>query len=213
MPSFQVVIGDVLRSAVYCQAYNQVSVNTRDWQVTQIVGTSTLWSTDITIGLDQSFASLMKPMLSAFSTYYGVQLYKRTPVGAAPRPDGTHANAGPGTASGNNLPTQTCGLISLYSMVLGPSGQGRFYMPFPAVSHSETNATPTASYLNLLAALGYFLSTPETYVNAGVSITLTPCLYQPGGAPPREIEEYIARDAWATQRRRGSYGKGNKVPF
>lgn len=211
--AFNIVVGGVVRHIAYCTIPGQVSVMKRDWQCTSISGGSTIDSAGVISDLDTMMSARLIDLMSEDATYYGSQLYYQTPVGLPPRPDYTRANTGIGIDNSPLLPTQTCGLVSLYSDVLGKTGQGRVYCPFPAIIEQDTNGTPKAAYITTLNNLGAALTTTRAIVSGGVTAQFTPVLYIPGGLPPKPLIKYVSRDAWATQRRRGSFGRLNNNPF
>lgn len=211
--SFQVVIGGVVRHVVYCTYPGQVATNKRDYQLVSITGGSQIVSTDILTQLDNNLALAYKNCMTSDATYYGSQLYYQTPVGPKPRPESTTGNQGPGNDAGEALPLQTSGLISLYTDTLGKSGQGRVYVPFPSVDSQGTDSTPDNLYLVDLNALRAVLVQPFNVISGGATGTFVPVLYVPGGVPPKQIINGIARDGWATQRRRGNFGRTNSAPF
>lgn len=211
--AFNIVIGGVVRHVMYNTIAGQVSVTKRDWQLTSITGGSTISSGSVVADFDVLFGALFADCMSADAQYYGSQLYYQTPTGPRPRPSTSKAGATIGVDVSPLLPTQTCGLISLYSDILGKTGQGRVYVPFPAVSTQDTNGTPKPLYLTVLTALATNLVGTRGVTDGAVTGTFTPVLYVPGGAPPKPLLHYIVRDAWATQRRRGSFGRLNSTPF
>lgn len=210
---FTAVVGGVIRHVMYCTIPGQTAVLKRDWQITSITGGSTIDSASLLNDLDLGVAGLLADQMPLVATYYGSQLYYQTPVGARPRPESTTGNQSPGINANPLLPTQVSGLISLYTDTLGKTGQGRVYVPFPWAGANDTNATPTSAYMTGLNTLGTFFATNRTVAGVGVSANIMPVLYIPGGAPPKPIIRAIARDAWATQRRRGAFGRTNGNPF
>lgn len=211
--SFNIVSGGVVRHLTYCTYPGQVSVNKRDWQCVSISGGSDISSTPVLTALDLMVGTDLISLMSEDAAYYGSQLYYQTPVGAAPRPDTTRAiTAGGGTAA-HVLPLQVSGLISLYSAVLGKSGQGRIYVPFPATTDHDLDGVPTGDYLTRLSAFGAHLIAPKTVISGGITAVFNPVLYIPGGVPPKQLIRHQVRAAWATQRRRGNFGRLNANPF
>lgn len=211
--AFSVVVGGVVRHVSYCTIPGQVSTTKRDWQCINITGGSSLASADVLVDLDTAMSSLFIDAISNQATYYGSQLYYQTPVGPAPRPDATTGNQNIGINVSPLLPTQVCGLVSLYSNDLGKSGQGRVYVPFPYQGAQDVNGSPDAGYMAGLANFAVILTTPRGIASGGAVGTFVPVLYVPGGPPPKRLISGIPRDAWATQRRRGDYGRLNANPF
>jgi hypothetical protein len=211
--AFNIVVGGVVRHVMYCTIPGQVSVTKRDYQCVSITGGSNIDGQSVIEMFDNYHATSMKNCLAASATYYGSQLYYQTPVGLKPRPVYTKVNQGIGSDLADLLPTQSCGLISLYTDTLGKTGQGRVYVPFPSIDSIDLNGTPDNLYLVDLDVLAQSLIAPHIVPGGGVTATFTPVLYIPGGEPPKPIIRYIVRDAFATQRRRGAFGRLNASPF
>jgi len=213
MPQFDIISGDVVRHVTYCTAGGQVSTNARDYQLVQITGGVTISSSDFLTTRDPLFAAGYSSCLSLEASYYGSQLYKRTPVGPAPRPDQINVNPAVGTFGAGLLPTQTCGLISLYTATLGKTGQGRFYMPFPSPEAMTVPGGVSNPYYTVLNDFIDLLTLNVTITTGGATGLFRPCLYVPGGPPPKMIYKGVPRLGWATQRKRGAFGKTNNLPF
>lgn len=211
--AFNIVVGGVVRHVMYCTIPGQISVTKRDWQCTSIAGGANVPAQAVVDDFDTAAGTAFGDAMSNDAQYYGSQLYYQTPVGPPPRPVTSIAGATAGVDISPLLPTQTCGLVSLYSDFLGKAGQGRVYVPFPAISSQDTNGTPTPLYNTVVQNIGTFLTTPRVVVSGGISATFVPSLYIPGGSPPKPLISFQVRDAWATQRRRGSFGRLNRVPF
>lgn len=213
MPAFPIPIGGIVKALTYCTIPGQTSVNTHKWQLTSLTSGSSFSSAGFTADYDTAMAALYAVLLATQATYYGTQVYLMNPIGLPPRPDSTSANVTSGTGGAGLLPTQTSGLISLRSSTLGKIGAGRSYIPFPYIDAAQTDGTPTTAYTDKLVDLGTFLRSNLLVIQGGVTGTFRPCLYRGGADTPRFIEEELSADAWATQRKRGSYGRSNKTPF
>jgi len=143
------------------------------------------------------------------------------PVGYYGRPK----IAGAGTYGNVPMARQVSGLITVQSIRGGKGGKGRRYIPFPDADANEVggNGSPTIQYLNNLTQINAACLSPIV-VNLGASsVTLGP-LHQTYVKPVPPIDGYyeyyaiiptrtIYHDAWATQRRRGSFGRVNADPF
>lgn len=213
MPSFSIPIGGIVRAVTYCQKAGQVAVNQHKWQLTNLTSGTAFSSNQFTINYDVAMAALYNPLMYVDANYYGTQVYLLNPIGLPPRPDSINVNTTPGTGPGSFLPTQTCGLISLRSATLGKIGAGRTYLPFPYGDANSPDGVPTAAYQTNAAFLAGFLESNFVVIDGGVTATFRPCLYRGGTDTPRFIEEATVSGSWATQRRRGDYGRLNKVPF
>lgn len=212
--SFNVVSGGVVRHISYCTLLGQTAVVKRDWQCTLITGGSNIDSGSILADFALAMSGFLKDLMTEDALYYGAQLYYQTPVGPKPRPESSIAHQGPGNEAAHALPTQDCLLLSLYTDILGKTGQGRTYTPFPSTNFLGIDAHPDpVVVVPRLDNLGDFLLAPRIVTNGGISATFRCSLYVPGGAPPKPFTSYISRTAWATQRKRGDYGRLNKAPF
>jgi hypothetical protein len=211
--AYSIPIGGIVRHVVYCTIAGQASTNTRKWQLVNLSSGSVFPSPDTLDALDTGYAANVLPLLSSNSTYYGSQLYLMNPLALPPRPEHTTANQGAGTAGAGLLPGQTSGLVSLYTPTLGKIGQGRTYVPFPCPDDNAADGTPTAGYVTRLAGLAAYLKTDRIIVAGGQTATFKPCLYRGGADVPRFFDNAVNHDAWATQRRRGAFGRLNKAPF
>jgi len=213
MPNFTMPIGSVVAAVTVCQVAGQISTNTRKWQLTQLTGASTFQSADFLNQYDLDMSLLMIPPLSNSATYYGTMLYLKNPLTTAPRPDTISINTGPGTGGVGLMPTQACGIISFYTNLLGKQGQGRMYVPFPSPDSLSVDGSPTIGYQNDLDTLGNFLRTDIILTPPGLSARFAPVMYQGGVAPSLFITSMKSHNAFATQRRRGAFGKTNSLPF
>lgn len=213
MPSFSFPIGSVLKALTVCTIPGQVSVNSRSWQLTELTGAAAFLSTDFINQYDTFMFAGMNTLLSNSATYYGTMLYLRNPIGPAPRPDTINTNTDIGTGGVGLMPTQACGLISFYTATLGKTGQGRMYVPFASPDSLSVDGTPTVGYQTDLDNLGSFLSTDIVVTVGPVTGRFAPIMYQGGAAPALFITGFKSHNAWATQRKRGAYGRTNVLPF
>ena len=213
MASFNFPIGTILRVLNIFKSTNQIAQCTHKFQLTQLTGGSSFSSTAFLTQWSAEMLVKLPPILSNSAEYYGSMCYIMNPIGAAPRPDDTGALSQVGTGGAGLLPTQACGLTSWYTPLLGKHGQGRTYWPFPAPAHSEADGTPTAAYLTLLGDLTSFLTNTIAVVDGPVTGLFNHVIYHDPLAGPQFVDDGLERNAWATQRRRGAFGKANSPPF
>lgn len=123
---------------------------------------------------------------------------------------------GVGTAGAVALPTQAAGLTTFTSNVMGKHGEGRNYWPFPAAADNELAGAPTASYVTRISNVAALLLAPLT-VSGDPSGTgrVYPILQYTATTigVPATMSGYRAHNAWATQRKRGAFGRVNQSPF
>lgn len=113
---------------------------------------------------------------------------------------------------------QVSGIYSVETAFSGRGYRGRQYIPFPA-SVFSTAGPPSymsAAYRTLLSALALGTS-GGTFIDVGASTyNLIWCLYHSSpeavAGTYTPITTYKVGQNWATQRRRGDFGKLNNVP-
>lgn len=122
--------------------------------------------------------------------------------------------AGPGTAdTPGTAPSQVCGLIRKRTEFAGRRGRGRFYMPFVPEDALLPDDLPALAYRTLLSSLGAQLI--ET-LNVTFQGQMT--AFEPGIASTRSAQSFtpivaaLVANGFATQRRRGYFGRPNVVP-
>lgn len=123
-------------------------------------------------------------------------------------------NEGYGTAAGDALPRQVSGIFTLTTGFPGRANRGRQYVPFPSEADNPNTATPSPVYVTAVSTLGTLFTVDLTATVVGDTCTFGWIIYRranPGASPL--VTGHIARNKWATQRRRGNYGRPNEVPF
>ena len=99
--------------------------------------------------------------------------------------------------------------------MLGPRGEGRTYIPFPSQTDNTGTGVPSAGYITRCGTLAnaYINTIDITGVGLG-SVRLLPVLWSPGTPTiTRQVVALRVAPAWATQRRRGSFGRTNRPPI
>lgn len=122
----------------------------------------------------------------------------------------------PGTNAAEILPRQVSGIIQKRSLIAGRQNQGRVYIPFPGENYNDGVAgTPNAAYLAVLTLIGNLMipSVSWAIVQPGWSITLIPAIFHRASLTATRVHSFALPQKWATQRRRGSFGKANPTPF
>jgi len=203
-------IGQVVELRIFCSEQEQLSVNVRHFQVIARAG----------VGVTQSIVAayyaailpaLMKALLPATARYRGLSVRRLFP-GALPTECFDDTGNGVGDVAGEALPKQVAGLLSFYSVTAGRSGRGRLYAPFPAEEDNDSTMQPTAGYVVRLSELGDALTGVDEPGGAGNTVQLQSVLYARDSHITTTFLTWKARDRWATQRRRGDYGRTNSFP-
>lgn len=202
-----VLVGDVYQATVHCHALDQEALNVYHLKVLAVTGAPTM---AILAGtLDVLATVTYPPCLSATARYEGVELRRLLPTKSRPVNSSTPGAGGGGTPL---MPRQVCGIWTKQSAGVGPGKRGRVYVPFP--STIDTNGTadvPNSAYLGNLATL----ATDWTGVDvlddlAGNTITVEFGIFSKAGVFTA-CDDFRVNAKWATQRRRGDYGRTNPV--
>lgn len=210
-------VNDYVQVRVFCTNSEQASVNTF-WYAVVAVGTPAATDLDMATDLDTGFLSTaLPPMLNNLTTYNGVQVqvYRTPDIFAA---QDSIAGAGPGTGGAVALPRQTAGLTHWQTPKAGRAYRGRTYWPFPATAHDTGDGIPTTAYVALMTTLANGLLNFTTFTVSGrsaqVSLVLKHRKNKAGVTPvPSTILSETNEAKWATQRRRGSFGRPNVSPI
>lgn len=195
---------------------NQVSNNVLHYQV----NTTTPHTIDqpLMVSMCEAFRIQIidefRACLSQESRFEGVELRyldQGTPLGD--RVATSSAGAGPGTAdTPGTAPSQVAGLVGKRTFFPGPSGRGRFYMPFVPRGADDVTDLLTDAYLTVLTDLATVLMEPVDSPDI-LNFTMTPGI-MPGrnGLLFKPWTRYTVAVGFATQRRRGFFGRPNSVP-
>jgi len=118
-----------------------------------------------------------------------------------------------GEVTGDMLPRQTCGLITKVPASGSGFRKGRCYVPFPSEDDNDESAVPSTTYVTRLEALAAGLFQVYNLIQGVDDVgVLTPRLWRRGGGTTAIVTGTSVRRKWATQRRRGSYGRANFSP-
>lgn len=201
----------LVKLQVICQSDEQIAINVSHWRV------QTAGPPDAT---DQDFADFMDPLASQYycpilannAKYIGVvaNILTLTPK---PARRTANANAANGTGGANENPRQACGIFTLTTAFAGPQYRGRLYLPFSPAADDGTTGGPSSAYLtdaNLLAFNFYFT---QSVLVAGRSADMVQQIRHRPTNNGTDLEDIITQHKWATQKRRGSYGKPNVSPI
>lgn len=195
----------------------QVSLNTLYWKTVAEtgIGATTL---EVATALDVILAPLYKAVMPATSFYRGTSAqYLVPPINV---PQFSIANQGVGVASGNNLPMQASGIVSLRTGLSGVRWRGRIYVGFPPASFADATGAMTAAAGVAYEALATALRAGFTAGIVGNQSTLALALRTevvPNTVPKTYVYNRILFTQvpvrFATQRRRGQFGRVNNLPF
>lgn len=208
-------------------AGGQAAVNNL-WYVVSSVGSPIATDTDVATTVDTLLFAQYKGLMTSLGEYRGVQAQifdgQNKPYRALYSPAFTNANAGFGTAGTSPLPPQTAGLISFQTNKPRQANRGRTYIPWPDSSAESGGGSPDPVYLSELGVLATNMSVGLAVSVAGRTATLVRVIKHGKSRPGNVVGDYptpvidpvlsvSVSSGWATQRRRGAFGRLNKSPI
>lgn len=209
-------LNDIYKVRIVCNTDTQIGMNVTYWKEV-LTGDPVVPALSFALALDAILAPLYRGFMSPDALYRGLDCQLISPtVGLAFTSVG---NTGAGSAGGANIPQQVSGLLAWKSVPASRASRGRTYIPFPSTSFSDPTGYMLPAGQAALDAIRAALV--ATCVVPGATI---PSQYQmvhrqkTGAGPPptfsyNTIVEGLSRDRFATQRRRGQYGRRNLPPF
>lgn len=204
-------IGDIVQARFYCSKGDQASVTVRHWLTATKIGSGGTLQ-DLADKLSTAMAPLFKALINSGATYVGCDTQILFPTLGVPAQ--SVIGAGVGLTAGDPLPAQTAGLISFRTSLGGRKNRGRCYVPFPTEVDNDASGDPNAAYLVELFNLGAGLvASYNPAGGAGNTNRMDACIYHKSTHTTTAITSYLRRDRWATQRRRGGFGRPNSTPF
>lgn len=218
MPGLLPIIGDVLQIRYCCYSEEQIALNVLHYRVNSVAGVGSPL-TDIATFFDITMAAAYKELMGPFSKYRGVGVTNLTPPATVEV--STTGLDGVGTMTGADLPTQVSYLVSLKTAKRGRGFRGRIYPGFPPSGYIGSDGQMNAEGIAAIEAWFGALPFTATVSSAGGNTaTLGLGIYRriANGLPliPPAFEPAIAgvwKEKWATQRRRGQFGRTNVLPF
>lgn len=213
-------VSDLVLLRIWCADTEQAAVNTCWYQVAA-VGATPATDEDFATQMNTLLAPLYKPVLNAHAEYRGTQVQIMLPVPpnhAAYSPVFDNSLVGPGTGGADALPRQTCGLGSFQTAKPRQANRGRIYYPFPGTIADVGDGSPVAGYVAAIGIITADLSVGIAVVAGARTATLVRVLRhgkdKTGFTPPvTPVTGSTVATKWATQRRRGSFGRANSSPI
>lgn len=204
------LVNDILQIKFFCSQQAQLAVNVTHWVVSSIVG---LAPTDNAVAL--FFGNRVKVayagLLNNNATFQGTSCQHLFPLPTRVE-DFNAVTALGGTAGAAGLPKQCCGLFTKKTALAGRANRGRVYVPFPSeTDNADGTSAPTAGYMTNLGGLAALLTTSATLTNDENATTFLPVVYHRATHSFTLITTAFARQKWATQRRRGDFGRTNSI--
>jgi hypothetical protein len=202
-----------------CSNADQIALNVFHYRVTFLTGAAPgVLLADIAADLSNHFNAGYQLVMPPSCAYRGTGVKNITP-------DPTQefvsvASAGPGVAGGTEVPQQVSYLVALRSANSGRGFRGRFYPGFVTNAHVNTSGNLNATGITQIQLLAANTPIVRTITVAGNSTTIQMIILRrqanklPLPFPTYvDVETITARLAFATQRRRGDFGRTNQAPL
>jgi hypothetical protein len=205
------VVNDIVKLQLWSHDSEQAAVNTFFYKVTAVGGSiGTL--EDMTDAFSTAVHTLYKLILNQQTNFDGVlgQIVFPPPLMVAVKNNG---DAGGGTDGPDAAARQAAGLIAWGTPLAGPGGRGRTYLPFTSAIDSEGIGVPNAAYIIAATNFAAAVLTFTTFSIGGRSATFEFGLKKRNSSTFTPVTQGVVASKWATQKRRGSYGRPNASPF
>jgi hypothetical protein len=204
--------GDILRATWDIPGLNgQTALPSVHYIINVVAGAPT--DQQLADKLDLIITPNLLPCINALATYRNVIVQKIAPLPIYSRVF-QNASTAAGTSGPNPVPQQVSGLIGWQTPVARRGGKGRFYMPFPATINVNTlTGHPQVLYL---ANLGAFAAGVNGITNFGTVPNTATCqqvIFERKTLGFAIVTGISVRALWATQKRRGDYGRVNAPPI
>jgi hypothetical protein len=204
-------VNDIVKIQLWSHDAEQAAVNTFHFKVTAVGGLIASLE-DMIKDIDDTVEALYKAILNQQATYDGI-------LGQIvfPPPLMVHVvrttNAGAGTGGAQGAARQVAGLLRWGTPLAGPGGRGRNYLPFTSNADSDGIGVPTAGYGANATAFAVALSSFTTVSEGGRTATVAFGLKKRNSSTFTAITSGNFEQKWATQKKRGSFGRPNSSPF
>jgi hypothetical protein len=212
-----VFVNDVLVSECICYFSNlqQTAITRRFWKCTTLLAPGIVTFGDVAKEIDLFAGTRFKNGLANDANYNGTRVRRVRPAPDTNQWEVDTTSAGAGVGGAIASPGQVCGLITLTSGRIGHRGEGRIYFPFPAVDFIQGDGVVTAAYTTILNSMGNKM-TSQLIVTGGTGgqLGFVPVLCPSNTAfDTTDLTGYRSSTVFATQKRRGAYGRFNRPPF
>jgi len=209
MPGLNPVFGDVLRVRYVSFSVDQVAINTLHYTVISTTGAgATLQEIASAFMADVNVA--YKGTQTPNSTFRGTGVRNMTPPRTLEFT--SIAGTGVGTVAANELPRQVTALFNFRTFLAGKKERGRIYLPFVPATFADGAGNSTAAATTAYTALLTAMLISRNVVGAGGNTLLNQCIRHADGTMS-VVQTHTYTGRFATQRRRGNYGRLNIIPL
>lgn len=186
-------------------------INVLHYLVTAIGGAPAT-DADLASAFDTACEASIKAALNSGWTYDGVEcsIQNRVPL---PLTQKNNVSAGAGAGIGTPAPSQVCGILSWGSLLSGRKFRGRTYVGGVSAGNTTSTGLPTNAYQALLTTLGNAIIGFTNVAIGGRTATIALALWHKATRTTTLITTGSIPVKFATQRRRGLYGKNRTPPI
>jgi len=212
MPVQRQILNDyILQVKTFCLHTDQIAINVLHYVANTALG-GAVYDDETAVALDIAWQAVYLPLMGNTAQWKGVTV--QIIAGTTPSPyQVSNAHSNFGTVAGDLMPRQTCGIITKYTAGIGRANRGRLYVAFPAEPDNAVTAVPVAGYITRLDNLGAVVLVNNTITGgSGGTIKLSPIIWHRATSTYTPVNGRRSNQRWATQRRRGSYGRPNVLP-
>ena len=204
-------VDDIIEVTSVNYMTNQLGLMIHHYQLDNMSGAGCTLE-EVAAAMEAKFALAQRDLMCVVATHRGYRIRRISPVKTAYFID--IADQGVGAVPGEPLPSQVSGIITLQTALPGRTNRGRKYMPFPSEGDNGVDHIPSLVYMPLLGALATLFTQFVTCGVLGSICEFRPIIYRgPAFVIHSTVVNARANRKWATQRRRGSYGAANAMPF
>lgn len=217
MAGFTPAVGDLLEVRVVCYTPSQIALNVLHYEVTAQVGAGATLAS-IAASFAAGCSLLYRALMPSVASFRGIGVRNLMAPRTIEFTDA--ASDGVGSVGADLAPTQTSYILAMSGTLAGRSNTGHSYPGFPSADYLTATGGMTAPGLAALTALATFLFTPGPQGAGADLATLVLATRHPDVIVatvhlPQWTRVFSLRPApiWATQRRRGQFGRQNIPPF
>jgi len=219
MPGLRPVPDDILEVRTVCTNADQLSLNVLHYRVTFLTGPAPgVTISEMATGLSNIMGPGYQLIMPASAAYRGTGVKN---LMAPPTQEATStASAGPGVAGGAEIPQQVSYLVNFKTESSGRGFRGRIYPGFVSNLHVNTSGNMNAAGFTAIQLMAAAIVGNFTITSGANQTTIQLIILRrqanklPLPFPTyADVTTITARNAFATQRRRGDFGRTNTTPL
>jgi len=205
------VVNDIVKAQLWSHDEEQAAVNTFYYKVTAVGGLIATLE-DFAANFSSFVSTEYVALLNQQAIFDGVLAQVVFPLPLMVHVVNT-SDAGPGTGGINGAARQVAGLVQWGTPLAGPGGRGRTYLPFTSTIDSETFGKPTGAYITSASQFATKVSTFTSVSTGGRTATVAFGIKKRNAGVITLVTTGGISSKWATQKKRGSFGRPNSSPF